>query len=359
VTGAATAADCAAALRTGSAFDAAVLDLDLAALDGVAVADELRRSTPRTAVVTLAWRQTVDDALRNAPPGAVRLRKPVKHSQVFGTLAEAFGVAPPPSAHPPARVKLDGELARRLPLSILVAEDSTINQTLTTRILGKLGYACEVASGGEQVLERLALRHFDLILMDLQMPGMDGLETTRRIADEWPRPMRPYLIAMTANALPGDRERCLAAGMDDYIAKPVLPAALQRALERLEARHGSEAGSAGDAQWLDLRTLSELRALDEAGRPSFVRGLIREFIADAPRLIDDIRLRRDDGDARRLAASAHKLAGISTSLGARRVAGLCVRIEKRAVHGRSQPAEMVEELAAAFDATRERLSAYL
>ena len=360
VAGAATTADALAVLRDDRAFDAAILDLDLPALDAAAIARELRPQVGRAAVVALAWRQTVDDALRHAPPGAVRLRKPVKHSQVHRTLAEAFGIAPPPTAHPPSRVKLDGELARRLPLSILVAEDSKINQTLTTRILAKLGYACEVVGGGEQVLERLALHHFDVILMDLQMPGMDGLETTRRIVDEWPRPMRPYLIAMTANALPGDRDRCLAAGMDDYLAKPVLPATLQRALERLEMRHDSDAGVAGDARWLDLRTLGELRALDEPDKPSFVQGMIRDFLGDAPRLIDDIRQRRDDGDARSLAASAHKLAGISTSLGARRVAGLCVRIEKRAGLGRGpRLGELVDELAAAFDATRERLATYL
>jgi PAS domain S-box-containing protein len=360
VTGAATTADALAALREDGAFDAAILDLDLTALDDAAIVPRLRPAAGRPAVIALAWRQTFDDPMRSASAVAVRLRKPVKHSQVHGALAEAFGIAPPPAAHPPSRVKLDGELARRLPLSILVAEDSRINQTLTTRILAKLGYTCEIAGGGEQVLERLALHHFDVILMDLQMPGMDGLETTRRIVDEWPRPMRPYLIAMTANALPGDRDRCLAAGMDDYLAKPVLPATLQRALERLETRHGSDARATGDARWLDLRTMGELRALDEPGKPPFVHGLIRDFLGDAPRLIDDIRRLCDEGDARRLAASAHKLAGVSTSLGAHRVAGLCVRIEKRAAFGRGpRLGELVDELGAAFDATRERLTSYL
>ena len=359
VTGAATAQDALAALRESLPFDAAVVDLDLVALDGEAISVGLRAAAGRP-VVALGWRQTADDALRRTPPGALQLRKPVKHSQVHRALAEAFGVTTAPASQPPSRVKLDGDLARRLPLAILVAEDSTINQTLTTRILAKLGYTCEVASGGEEVLERLALRHFDVILMDLQMPGMDGLDTTHRIVAEWPRSMRPYLIAMTANALPGDRDRCLAAGMDDYVAKPVLPATLQRALERLETRHEGDPGAASDAQWLDLRTMAELRSLDEPGKPSFVEGLVREFLDDAPRLIEDIRRRSDEGDVRRMAAVAHRLAGMSTSLGARRVAGLCVRIEKRAALGNGHPlGDIVADLAVAFEATRARLAAHL
>jgi HPt (histidine-containing phosphotransfer) domain-containing protein len=106
--------------------------------------------------------------------------------------------------------------------------------------------------------------------------------------------------------------------------------------------------------------MAELRSLDEPGKPPFVQGLIRAFLSDAPRLIDEIRRRSEEGDARRLAAVAHRLAGISTSLGARRVAGLCIRIEKRAALGSAAPAgELVADLAAAFDATQARLSAHI
>jgi CheY-like chemotaxis protein len=115
-------------------------------------------------------------------------------------------------------VILSEDFARQYPLDILLAEDHVINQKLATRILSKLGYQPEIANNGIEVIEFLKRRHFDVILMDVRMPEMDGLETTRLIrASEF---CQPVIVAVTANALPEDREECLKAGMDDYISKP-------------------------------------------------------------------------------------------------------------------------------------------
>ncbi len=121
---------------------------------------------------------------------------------------------------------------RRAPLHILLAEDNVVNQKVATHMLARMGYAVNIANNGVEVL--LAMQHatYDVILMDVQMPEMDGLETTRLICEQWPPDQRPYIIAMTAHALTGDAEKFLAAGMNDYVSKPVLREKLETALER-------------------------------------------------------------------------------------------------------------------------------
>jgi CheY-like chemotaxis protein len=122
-------------------------------------------------------------------------------------------------------------MARLIPLRILVVEDNAVNQKLALRLLGQMGYQADVAGNGLEAIEALERQRYDVVLMDVQMPEMDGLEATRQIRRQWPeRPVR--IIAMTANAMQGDREATLKAGMDDYISKPIRVEELIRALER-------------------------------------------------------------------------------------------------------------------------------
>ena len=134
---------------------------------------------------------------------------------------------PPATADAPR-----GPLAPRRPLRILVAEDNVVNQKLARRMLERRGYRADVAANGLEVLDALRRQRYDVVLMDVQMPEMDGLEATRHIRMQWPAEQAPWIIAMTAHAMEGDRERCLAAGMNDYIAKPVEVRQLDAALER-------------------------------------------------------------------------------------------------------------------------------
>jgi CheY-like chemotaxis protein len=119
----------------------------------------------------------------------------------------------------------------------LLAEDNVFNQKLATHLLGQMGYRADLAADGLEAIQSLERQHYDVILMDVQMPEMDGLEAARQICARWPRERRPRIIAMTANAMQGDREMCLAAGMDDYISKPIRPAELADALERAASKN--------------------------------------------------------------------------------------------------------------------------
>jgi CheY-like chemotaxis protein len=135
---------------------------------------------------------------------------------------------------------MDAGMAQRHPLRILLAEDNVVNQKLALRLLQQMGYRADVASNGIEAIECCARQPYDVVLMDVQMPEMDGLEATRRIVARWPESaQRPRIVAMTANAMQGDREECLAAGMDDYVTKPIRVDALVQTLLNVVPVRGS------------------------------------------------------------------------------------------------------------------------
>jgi CheY-like chemotaxis protein len=172
-------------------------------------------------------RQTSFDAL---------LAKPVKPSALYDALVGVFSAGQDrPAGEPlPERVSIDADLGRRHPLRILLAEDNAVNQKLALRLLANMGYTADVAGDGLQTLKALDATDYDVVLMDVQMPELDGLGATRRIRADWPeRPL--HIIAMTANAMAGDRDACLAAGMNDYVSKPIRPPELAAALRRAPA----------------------------------------------------------------------------------------------------------------------------
>jgi signal transduction histidine kinase/ActR/RegA family two-component response regulator len=139
---------------------------------------------------------------------------------------------------------VDPAMAERHPLRILLAEDNVVNQKLAMRLLQQLGYRADLAGNGVEAIERIEREPYDVVLMDVQMPEMDGLEASRRITAQWPVGQRPRIVAMTANAMQGDREECLAAGMDDYVTKPIRVDALVQALVSVTARETGPATSA-------------------------------------------------------------------------------------------------------------------
>ena len=167
------------------------------------------------------------DDLRPLPPGtAISIHKPIRPAQLLEALCRALSVQLQRDKKAPAAPMLDADLSRRLPLRLLLADDNPINQKVGLSVLHKLGYHADVANNGLEVLKALEQKAYDILFLDVQMPEMDGLEAARQICQKWSADKRPRIIAMTGNALIGDREKCLQAGMDDYISKPVRVAEL-------------------------------------------------------------------------------------------------------------------------------------
>jgi signal transduction histidine kinase/ligand-binding sensor domain-containing protein/CheY-like chemotaxis protein/HPt (histidine-containing phosphotransfer) domain-containing protein len=219
------------------------------------------------------------------------------------------------------------------PLRILVAEDNVVNQKVMLLLLQRLGYAADVAADGEETLAALRRQRYDVILMDVQMPGMDGLEAARRIRDGWPAEERPRIIAVTANALREDREACLAAGMDDYLSKPVLPEDLRAALCRgagaaLPAPLPAAAAS-GDLEPFDPKYIDQLRQLQAMTGQELVSPIVDRFLAEAPRRLAELRLALAARDDRKFVFVAHTFKSSGAQLGARRLAKICDDLEMR------------------------------
>ena len=205
-------------LKRGS-FDLAILDMHMPGMDGATLAVRIREAGHTLPLVLFSslGHKEVSDSLF-----AARLAKPLRQSQLFDTLVTLLvHDAAPRQVAARAKSRIDAEMASRHALRILLAEDNAVNQKLAVRLLQQMGYRADLASNGIEAIECVARQTYDVVLMDVQMPEMDGIEASRRITARWPTGQRPRIVAMTANAMQGDREMCLAAGMDDYLSKPI------------------------------------------------------------------------------------------------------------------------------------------
>jgi signal transduction histidine kinase/DNA-binding response OmpR family regulator len=224
-------------LAAGEQFDVVITDMHMPEMDGHELAQAMRKLDAKTPVVLFSslGRRDVESTagLFNA-----YLAKPLRQSQLFDALVSLLvrEVVAKPAATAPAKPRMDPGMAARHPLRILLAEDNVVNQKLAMRLLQQLGYRADMASNGIEAIQSIERQTYDVVLMDVQMPEMDGLEASRRITKSWPAEKRPRIVAMTANAMQGDREMCLDAGMDDYIAKPIRVDELVNALTRSLAR---------------------------------------------------------------------------------------------------------------------------
>ncbi|MDM0015689.1 response regulator [Variovorax sp. J22P168] len=225
-------------LAEGERFDLAILDMHMPEMDGVELARRIRSgghaALPLVLFTSLGRREAGDaDALFNA-----FLSKPLHQSQLFDTLVGLLAHEPVarPAPAPAARPQIDAGMAQRHPLRILLAEDNAVNQKLALRLLQQMGYRADLASNGIEAVESVQRQAYDVVLMDVQMPELDGLDATRQICALYGVGERPRIVAMTANAMQGDQEACLAAGMDDYVTKPIRVDRLVEALNNSPAR---------------------------------------------------------------------------------------------------------------------------
>ncbi|MEJ5236823.1 MAG: response regulator [Limisphaera sp.] len=368
VTTASTAAEALNLLEHTPGVDVALVDQQLPGTDGLALAQQIRqrpggRPLPVILLSSLPLRQ--EDRRATQAGFDLIVYKPIRPAQLLDTLCRAIGVQIQREKKTPSPPVLDATLARRLPLRLLVADDNPINLKVGLTILRKLGYQADTATNGREVLAALQRQDYDILFLDVQMPEMDGLEVARHIHQHWPRHKRPRLIAITGAAFASDREKCLAAGMDDYISKPIRIEEIQNALERWGPTRLREFDTtaflarqpqAAPEALLDRELLEELRDIPSGENLTMLQELIDLYQQTAPQQLHQ--LRQAVADPTQLAFHAHSLKSMSMNLGARKVVALCQQIEKAARAGQTQPVpDLVRELEGVLAQTLSELAA--
>ncbi len=339
------------AQKLSAPFDLALLDMYMPMQNGVELAKTIRARYPNLKMPMLllsSASKSEQEGIRAAESlFAGIMLKPVRKNQLLNLVVSALS---PKKTIESAEVEQKGNSAentRPTPtkaLSILLAEDHIVNQKLMMAMLGKLGYTPDLANNGVEVLERLKSKRYDIILMDIQMPEMDGVEATQRIIAEYPPETRPKIIAVTAHALKGDREKYLALGMDDYLSKPVSIDAVRGMLEKWSAdAFTSEKSHAPLSQQffdalLNLETIEMLRQLSKATESSVLHECIDIFARNAPVQLSQLEAAVRTKDYKSLKEVARGLKGACMNVGAARMSSICIAIEQAA---QSQALELV------------------
>lgn len=298
-------------------------------------------------------------------------------SNFWFTVDLARRVDPEPPSLPERPQSAGAGVPRAGPVTALVVEDNVLNQEVALALLTKLGAEADAVSTGPEALDRLSLRRYDLVIMDCELPGMSGFETTRRLrADEATHRAEPVpVIALTAHALSGYRERCLEAGMDDYLAKPVRESDLQRILDRWARRVPSAETPPASEIVPDRAVVESLQTPEPTGTRlavfdarvldrlvgddrAWARRLIARFLADAPLRMDELRSLLSAGDSTGAKLMAHRIKGMALTVGGVALQRAATDLEEAIGPGAAEPVASAEsELERAFDALRERLEA--
>jgi PAS domain S-box-containing protein len=319
----------------GESFPLLLVDAMMPDMDGFTLVEQLR-SEPGLAPSTIMMLTSADrqsDAARCRRLGmSGYLVKPVKADELQIAILAALGgtslnnrLLPPAQAVPASP---PAETVPSRPLRVLLAEDNPVNQRVALHMLSKAGHSAVAVSNGKEALAALARESFALVLMDIQMPELDGLEATRAIRAEEEKTGRHLpIVAMTAHAMKGDRERCLAAGMDDYVSKPVPAAALLRVIQSAVTLRERESGPPMPAdrtvQVLDRRAAWERVDGDE----KFLSEIIGLFLADVSCRMNEIQNAIEEGDSKRLQSAAHSVKGAASCLGGCRTSAAALRLE--------------------------------
>ncbi|MDZ4865137.1 MAG: response regulator, partial [Gemmatimonadota bacterium] len=347
----------------GRPFRIAIFDNSLRGPDGVEFARAVRARSDlaRTRVLLLAdlTRRDVRQAADEAGAAGV-VTKPVRHQHLHDAVRVALGYAPigRDAAHH-ERSRVAGDARPTIKARVLLAEDNPVNQKVAMRMLEKMGHRVDVVGNGLEAVQAARDLPYDVILMDCQMPEMDGYQAVAEIRKIEGTTRHTPIIAMTANAMAGDRERCLLAGMDDYVAKPVRGAELIAALDRwLEAMDDATPGTTPEAatraapedvvadEGIDDSILAEIAEFSGEGGAALVQELVRLFFGEAATRMKTMREGVTLADPGRLARAAHAMKGGGGNLGAVRLAGYCERLERLGRQGSTEgAAALVEQVA--------------
>ncbi len=347
------AADVLEVLRKGQHFDVGILDLLMPGMTGIDLAKELHkhdnlRQIPIILLTSVGWRRdNVSDGLNNIKQF---LTKPVKQSRLFDTIATIFSQKKVQQVSGKDIQAMSTRVAENWPLDILLAEDNPVNQKFALRTLEKLGYKADLAENGLEVLKALEKKPYDLILMDIQMPEMDGVETTIIIRSRVAEEVRPQIVALTAHAMPGDREKYLSLGLDDYISKPIKLEELIRVLKSCKPKNGkaiaglsSPEGGAGAEKVqepsISLADLKNTLGFGEAEEDSFVFELVDVYIKETKTLLAELPDAVKSGDIKTVCRIVHTLKSSSQTIGINNLSELADEIYQKA--DQYSPSELV------------------
>jgi signal transduction histidine kinase/DNA-binding response OmpR family regulator len=372
-------------LRAGAQFDIAVLDMNMPEQDGLMLAEEIRHHRDAASlplIMLTSSGETIYDSRMDY--FAAFMTKPVKASYLLDRFMEVLAPAAfktrSQERQDNARGQLDATMGESHPLRILLAEDNAINQKVALSVLERLGYNADVAANGALALAAVERQQYDVVLMDVQMPEMDGLEATRRIRASLPVAVAPRIVAMTANALQGDRDECFAAGMDDYLSKPFRPEELVGVLKKCRPIAVSQGARGDDAEEqtehseeqtntsmettdnqtikpentdslsasfsvFDPAALKQLEEILGQKASELLPALMEEFFGEAPKLIAAARQALEQGQAADLHRAAHTLKSNSRDFGAIALAEAARELEAACKNGiPADVAPMVERL---------------
>jgi PAS domain S-box-containing protein len=307
-------------LRAGQTFQAAIIEEDLPDTSGKKLIQDIRRQrgADSSPCILLCSLQQQASYSKSPPAGFVAcLAKPVHLQALHGVLATSLKGEKVTDHLLRSTGHIDTGFGQRRPLRILIAEDNVINQKVATRILTQMGYRPDVVQNGLEVIQALERQKYDVILMDVQMPEMDGLEATRQVRKRWTGAKRPWIIAMTANAMESDRQMCFAAGMDSYLSKPVRIEALESELTRSSENIG---------QVVDFSVLSRFGEMTGSGSEA-VRELVEIFSEETPATIQQIRDAIEARNGQGVAIQAMQLGRACANFGAERMQLICSSLQ--------------------------------
>jgi signal transduction histidine kinase/DNA-binding response OmpR family regulator/HPt (histidine-containing phosphotransfer) domain-containing protein len=326
------------AANGGAPVDIVLVDVDMPDIRGTELVGAIRadETIASVAVLLLCSVTSESDFERIGAQG--RLTKPVRQSDLFDCISSALGHT---GRRADAESRQAGDAGGAAEMRVLLAEDNRVNQEVAIAMLEELGCRCDLVGNGQEALRALESRHYDLVLMDCQMPVMDGYQATREIRRreaEAGDAQRVPIVAVTANVVEGDREKCLEIGMDEYLSKPFRQDQLRAMLDRWSGEPTPPAAVAEapapprarktDADGpIDHTALNAIRALESPRRPSLLADLIRNYLEHSEELLEDLRDAIDEEDADAVREAAHSLKSSSGNVGARELTGACREIE--------------------------------
>ncbi len=355
-----------AAHAQGDPFRIAVLDMQMPEMDGESLGKSIKSDPDLrdTILVMMTSMGRRGDAKRLEGVGfSAYLTKPVKQSQLYDCLATVIGVAVAEAGASEVSLITRHTIseARRLKVRILLVEDNLTNQQVAQGILGKLGFSADIAGNGSEAIKALESIVYDLVFMDVQMPVMDGFEATIAIRSGKTAVLNPGIpiVAMTAHAMKGDRERCIAAGMDDYIPKPISPKSLAGILDRWLGPERKQPGAEIKPDAQTKPVVFDRRAFIERlmGDQDLVREITAAFLKDMPRQLLELKKHIGAGDVKAAAGQAHSIKGAAVNVGGLAFSAAAFRIEQASRDGGIEEiSALLPELERQYQLLQERLT---